>query len=67
MKYQQRAERFCERGCSKPAVGRSFFKESAGVLENCWHTPQDELRKLCRINQVIAGFLIALFARSMVA
>jgi hypothetical protein len=32
-------------------------------LENRWHTPQ--LRKLCRINQVNAGFFIALFAGSM--
>jgi hypothetical protein len=46
-------------------VGRNFFKESAGVLENCWHTPQNELRKLCRINQVNAGFPVGLSVRSM--
>jgi hypothetical protein len=46
-------------------VGRSFFNEPASVLENGWHTQQNELRKLFRINQVNAGFFIARFAGSM--
>jgi hypothetical protein len=33
----------------KDRVGRRFFKEGT-----CWHTQQNELRKLCRINQVNA-------------
>jgi len=35
------------------------------VRQNRWHTQQVRLRKLCRINQVNAGFFIALFAGSM--
>jgi hypothetical protein len=46
-------------------VERSFFKESASALENRWHAQQNELRKLCGINQVNAGFFIAGFAGSI--
>jgi hypothetical protein len=37
------------------------------VLENRWHAQQGALRKLCPVNQVNTGFLIALFAGSMAA
>ena len=35
------------------------------MRQNRWHTQQVRLRKLCRINQVNAGFFIARFAGSM--
>lgn len=40
-------------------MGRSFFKEGKPLAH-----PKNELRKLCWINQVNAGFFIALFAGS---